>query len=116
MDRKTHIIDAEGKKIGRLASEVAFLLQGKHKTTYTPHIDGGDFVEIVNVDKLSIDQKKLEQKEYHRHSQYPGGLKTTKLKTIVADNPAKVIQMAVSKMLPKNKLRSDRMKRLTFKN
>jgi len=87
MDRKTHIIDANGKKPGRLATEVAFLLQGKHKPTYTPHLDGGDFVEVVNVERMAVEQKKAEQKVYQRHSMHPGGLKGAFLKDVFKDRP-----------------------------
>ncbi|KKW45253.1 MAG: 50S ribosomal protein L13 [Parcubacteria group bacterium GW2011_GWA2_56_7] len=115
MDRKTHIIDANGKKPGRLATEVAFLLQGKHKPTYTPHLDGGDFVEVVNVERMAVEQKKAEQKVYQRHSMHPGGLKEVTLEKLFETRPKKVLELAVAKMLPKNKLRAARLKRLTFK-
>ena len=113
--REKHTFDATGQKVGRLATQIATLLQGKHRPTYVPHVDSGDFVEIENVDQLSIDPKKAEQKMYHSHSLHPGGLKTISLKKLFAKSPEAVLEKAVSRMLPKNKLRADRMKRLTFK-
>ncbi|OGL72611.1 50S ribosomal protein L13, partial [Candidatus Uhrbacteria bacterium RIFCSPHIGHO2_02_FULL_54_11] len=108
-------IDASGKGIGRLATRIATLLQGKHKPTYVPHIDAGDFVEVVNLSGLSVSQKKADEKIYIRHTMHPGGLKGAFLKDVLKNRPEHVLELAVSRMLPKNKLRTDRMKRLTFK-
>lgn len=115
IQRERHTIDVTGKSPGRVATLIARLLQGKHKPTYEPHVDAGDFVEITNVAHLSISQKKQTQKVYKHHTMHPGGLKEKALKHVFADQPEKVIEEAVARMLPKNKLRSDRMKRLTFK-
>lgn len=113
--REQHVIDAEGQSLGRMASKIAFLLQGKNKPTYVPHMDEGDSVEVVNAGKLKFAAKKMEQKIYRRHTMHPGGLKVTGLKQVFKARPEKVIEDAVAKMLPKNKLRTNRMKRLTFK-
>jgi len=112
MERQIHKIDAQGKILGRLASEIAVLLQGKHKVNWQPHLDQGDIVEVINVAKLKLTGLKLEQKKYYRHSGYPGGLKEISLKTLLKTNPAKVLYNAVYHMLPKNKLRARMMKRL----
>lgn len=116
ISRQQHTIDASGEGIGRLATRVAVLLQGKHKPTYEPHIDAGDFVEVVNLQDLKISQKKADEKIYRKHTMHPGGLKSTLLKHLFAEHPEKVLEHAVAHMLPKNKLRTDRMKRLTFKD
>lgn len=108
-------IDAAGQSPGRLASKIATLLIGKHKPTYQPHIDNGDKVIVSNVSKMFFTGKKLDQKVYRRHSMYPGGLKETPAKKLMADKPEEVLRYAVAKMLPKNKLRSKRMIRLSFK-
>ena len=113
--REYHTIDVAGKSVGRVATRIAQLLQGKHKPTYVPNVDAGDFVEIANVDQLSVTQKKAVQKVYQHHTMHPGGLKSVTLKHVMKTNPEKVVEEAVSHMLPKNKLRSGRMKRLTFK-
>ncbi|RJQ33226.1 50S ribosomal protein L13 [Candidatus Parcubacteria bacterium] len=115
MERNTHQIDAKGMIAGRLASKIAVLLQGKHKTTYQPNVDGGDIVEVSNVDKLKFSGKKLEQKLYHRTSGYPGGIKTDSLKKRMAENPGKLFHDMVKDMLPKNKLRATMIKRLIIK-
>jgi len=113
--RTTHRIDATDQAPGRLASEIAFLLQGKNKPSFQPHVDMGDTVVVENVDKLKYTGKKLEQKVYYRHTNYPGGLKTTPLKKVAEENPAQVLEHAVKRMLPDNKLRKNRMKRLIIK-
>jgi large subunit ribosomal protein L13 len=110
--RDWYLVDATGKTLGRLATEIAKILIGKHKPTYTPHVDGGDFVVVVNADKIHVTGKKLEQKVYYKHTLYPGGLKETKLKDMLKEKPEEVIKAAVRGMLPKNKLRDRRMKRL----
>ncbi len=115
MKRQTHIIDATGKKLGRLASNIVKLLTGKHKPEYKPNQDLGDIVQVENIANLDLDLKKMEQKIYYRHSGYPGGLKQEKLKDLFKRNPAEVLRRAVRNMLPKNKLRKDRLKRLIIK-
>ncbi len=114
--RDIHTIDAEGKAPGRLATEVATLLIGKHKPSFQPNIDGGDHVQVINAAKMKITGKKLEQKKYYRHSGYSGGLTTTAMKDLWENDPAEVLRKAVSRMLPKNKQRTERMKRLVVKS
>jgi len=112
MKNKTHSIDATGKVLGRLASEIAVLLRGKHKPSFVPYKDMGDFVVVKNVAKLRFTGKKMEKKKYYRHSGYLGGLKEIPLKKIFEKTPTKVLKMAVFGMLPKNKLRAGQIKRL----
>ncbi len=114
MKRETHIIDASNKVLGRLASQIAILLQGKHKSNYQPHIDMGDYVIVKNVDKIKLTGKKMEQKKYYRHSGYLGNLKEIPIKRLFEKRPQEILKMAVSKMLPKNRLRKKRLKRLKF--
>lgn len=113
--RKTIEIDATGMAPGRLATQIATLLIGKKKKEYQPNIDIGDFVIILNSDKVKFTGKKLEQKKYYRHSGYPGGITETSAKKMMTEKPHEVIRKAVYNMLPKNKIRNDRMKRLSFK-
>ncbi|MDA2936341.1 50S ribosomal protein L13 [Patescibacteria group bacterium AH-259-L05] len=115
IDRKTHILNATDQSVGRLATEVATLLIGKHKPSYVPHVDGGDIVVVENVDKLTFTGQKLKQKIYYHHSGYPGGLKQKKMGEYFHENPSYVLHRAVINMLPKNKLRKSRIKRLRFK-
>lgn len=110
-----HLIDASGQRPGRLATQIAMILMGKNKPTYTPHIDNGGKVEVSNVSKLVFSGKKLEQKEYRHHSMHPGGLKETPAKKMVEEHPEEVLRHAVAKMIPKNKFRTNRLKRLSFK-
>lgn len=112
VQRDWYLVDATGKTLGRLASEIAKILMGKHKPTYTPHVDGGDFVVVINAEKIHATGKKLNQKIYYKHTGYPGGLKETTLKEMLQKKPEEVIRLAVRGMLPKNKLRDRRMKRL----
>jgi len=112
MERKTHIIDATGQSLGRLASKIAILLQGKHKPEYLPHKDLGDFVVVKNLKKMKITGKKIEQKKYYRYTGYLGGLREIPLKKLWEKDPAQVLKKAVCGMLPKNKLRPKRIKRL----
>ena len=112
--RQHHTIDAEGRVLGRLATEVAQLLRGKGKVDFQPHIDNGDFVNIKNVDKLVVTGKKMEQKIYYSHSEYPGGLKEVQMKRLFEKNPSEVLKKAVWNMLPKNKLRARYITRLKF--
>ncbi len=113
--RKTHLLDAKGKTLGRLSSEIARLLQGKHKPAYAPETDHGDRVEVHNLEQLHFTGKKLEQKVYYRHSGYLGGLKIIPQKRVWSLDPASVLKRAVQQMLPNNKLRKERLKRLMIK-
>ena len=104
IDRKWYVVDAEGKTLGRLASEVAKVLRGKNKPIFTPHIDCGDYVIVVNADKITVTGKKLDQKIYYNHSDYVGGMRETTLREMMAKKPEKVIELAVKGMLPKGPL------------
>ncbi len=99
-----HVLDAEGKTLGRLATEVAHLLRGKYRPTFTPHLDNGDFVVIVNAAKVRTTGRKADQKLYRRHTGYPGGLRETTLSKLLATHPERVLQQAVKGMLPHNRL------------
>ncbi len=110
--RNWYLVDASGKTLGRLASKIAVLLMGKHKKDYTPHVDNGDFVVVINAEKIHVTGKKLEKKIYYKHTGYMGHLKETPLKDMLAKKPEEVIRLAVRGMLPKNRLRDRRMKRL----
>ena len=98
------VIDANAQVLGRLATQISTLLRGKHKPTYTPSMDGGDFVVVVNVEKIKIMGKKAEQKVYYRHTGYPGGLRTTPYKMMLAKHPDRILRSAVKGMLPKNRM------------
>ena len=104
VERKWYVIDAEGKPLGRVASKAAHILRGKHKATYTPHIDCGDYVIIVNASKVLLTGNKLEDKKYYSHSQYPGGLRTRTAKEMIEKYPEEMVEKAVKGMLPKNRL------------
>ena len=104
VERKWYVVDATGYTLGRLASEVAKVLRGKNKPIFTPHIDTGDYVIIVNADKIKVTGKKLEQKIYYNHSDYVGGMRETTLKEMLAKKPERVIELAVKGMLPKGPL------------
>lgn len=110
--REWYVIDAEGKTLGRLASEVAKILRGKNKPIYTPHIDTGDYVIIVNAEKIKVTGKKLDQKIYYHHSDYVGGMKEQTLKEKLAKKPEDVITLAVKGMLPKGPLGRAMIKKL----
>ena len=112
IQRKWYVVDAEGQTLGRLASEVAKILRGKNKPIYTPHVDTGDHVIIVNADKINVTGKKLDQKIYRRHSGYVGGLKETTLRVMLDKKPADVFYHAVKGMLPKNVLGRQMLKKL----
>ena len=112
IDRKTHQLDATGQAPGRLATQIVILLRGKNKPTFEPHIDAGDFVEIINASKLKFTGKKLQNKEYIWHTNHPGGLKRKVMGEVFAKNPGEIIRRAVMGMLPKNKLRDQMIKRL----
>ena len=104
IERKWYVVDAEGCTLGRLASGVASVLRGKNKPIFTPHMDCGDYVIIVNADKIKVSGKKLDQKIYYHHSDYVGGMKETTLKEMMAKKPEKVVELAVKGMLPKGPL------------
>jgi len=104
--------DAEGKILGRLAAEIAKKLMGKNKVTYTPHIDGGDFVIVTNMEKIAVTGKKLTDKMYYNHSGFPGGLRERRLEEVLAKKPEEALMLAVKRMLPNNKLGREQLTRL----
>ncbi len=104
IDRKWYVLDAAGKPLGRVASEAARLLRGKHKPIFTPNVDTGDFVIIINADKVVLTGNKLDQKVMYKHSGYPGGLKETPYRRLMAEKPERAMEAAVRGMLPKNRL------------
>ena len=110
--RQWHEIDASGKILGKVATEAASLLMGKHKPIFSRHLDSGDFVVITNAEKIRVTGNKSKQKLYYRHSGYPGGLKSISLEKLLQTDPTRVIEHAVKGMLPKNRLRAGMMKRL----
>ncbi|PZE19109.1 50S ribosomal protein L13 [Paenibacillus xerothermodurans] len=109
VERKWYIIDATDKTLGRLASEAASIIRGKHKPQFTPHVDSGDFVIIINAEKIKLTGKKMQNKMYYRHSLHPGGLKVTSAQDMINNKPERVIELAVHGMLPKTRL-GDSMK------
>lgn len=109
VERTWHIIDAEGKTLGRLASEAAALIRGKHKPQFTPHVDTGDFVIVINAEKIHLTGKKMQNKKYYRHSMHPGGLKVTVAEDLIKTKPERVIEFAVHGMIPKTR-QGDHMK------
>jgi large subunit ribosomal protein L13 len=110
--REWYLVDAEGKTLGRLATQIADTLRGKRKPQYTPHVDTGDFVIVVNADKVAVTGNKLDQKRYYRHSGYPGGLRSRTLRDQLERRPTEVIRVAVKGMLPKNKLARQQITKL----
>ncbi len=112
IERKWYVVDAEGCTLGRLASEIAKILRGKNKPVFTPHADTGDYVIVVNAEKVSVTGKKLDQKIYYRHSEYVGGMKETPLREKLAKAPTEVIEKAVRGMLPKGPLGNKMYKKL----
>ena len=104
VERKWYVVDAEGQTLGRLSSEIAKVLRGKNKPIYTPHVDTGDYVIVINAEKIKVTGKKLDQKIYYHHSDYVGGMKETTLKEMLAKKPENVITLAVKGMLPKGPL------------
>jgi len=110
--REWFLVDAEGKTLGRLASRIAEILRGKHKPLYTPHLDCGDYVIVINADKIRVTGRKLDQKIYYRHSGYPGGLKSITLRDQLQKHPERVLEAAVRGMLPKNRLGRKMFKKL----
>lgn len=110
--RKWYVVDAEGKTLGRMATKVAMVLRGKHKPEYTPFMDTGDYVIVINASKVAVTGKKMDQKLYRYHTQYPGGLKEVKYRDMMKKKPEKVIELAVKGMLPKNALGRAMFKKL----
>ncbi len=112
VERRWWLVDAQGKVLGRVASQVARLLQGKHKPTYTPHVDGGDFVVVVNAEKVRLTGRKAERKVYFWHSGYPGGLKSATAGELLRTKPERLFRLAVERMLPKTRLGRQMLKKL----
>lgn len=112
VERNWYIIDAEGQTLGRLASKIAELLRGKHKPIYSPSVDCGDYVIVINAEKIEVTGRRMDQKMYYRHSQYPGGLKTISLREQLEMHPTRPIALAVKGMLPKNSLGRKMFKKL----
>jgi large subunit ribosomal protein L13 len=112
VDHHWYLVNAEGKVLGRLAAGVAKVLRGKHKPTYTPHVDTGDFIVVVNARKVSLTGKKLKDKTYYRYTGYPGGIKEMSAEKLLAKKPAEMIRMAVKGMLPKNSLGRQMLRKL----
>ena len=112
IERKWYVVDATGYTLGRLASEVAKVLRGKNKPQFTPHVDTGDYVIVVNAEKVKVTGKKLQQKIYYNHSDYVGGMRETTLAELLAKKPEKVIELAVKGMLPKGPMGRDMIKKL----
>ncbi len=112
VDKKWYIVDARGKTLGRLASQVATVLRGKHKPTYTPHVDSGDYVIVINAKDVRLTGKKLDKKIYYRHSRYPGGLKMQTAGEMLETRPEKMVELAVRGMLPHNRLGRRQIRKL----
>ena len=112
IEQEWFLVNAEGKTLGRLASEIAQVLRGKHKPIYTPHLDCGDFVIVVNAEKVQVTGRKLDQKMYYRHTGYPGGIKSISLRNQLQKHPKRVLEAAVRGMLPKNRLGRKMFKKL----
>ena len=112
LTKKWYVVDAEGCTLGRLASEVAKVLRGKNKPIFTPHADTGDYVIVVNAEKIKVSGKKLDQKIYYHHSEYVGGMKETTLKVMLEKKPEKVVELAIKGMLPKGALGHQMIKKL----
>ena len=110
--REWYVVDAEGQTLGRLATRIADTLRGKNKPQYTPHVDTGDFVVVINAEKVAVTGQKLDQKRYYRHSGYPGGLRTRTLREQLERRPTEVIRTAVKGMLPKNRLAARQLTKL----
>ena len=110
--RDWYLVDAEGQTLGRLATRIAETLRGKGKPQYTPHVDTGDFVVVVNAEKIAVTGNKLDQKQYYRHSGYPGGLRTRSLREQLDRRPTEVLRVAVKGMLPKNRLAAKQLNKL----
>jgi large subunit ribosomal protein L13 len=104
VSRQWYVVDGEGQTVGRLATQIATLLRGKHKPTFSPNIDGGDFVVVINAEKIQLIGKKQDQKMYYRHSNYPGGFKSVSYRRMMATHPERILRFAVKGMLPKTRL------------
>ncbi len=112
VERKWYVVDAEGKHLGRLATEIVRVLRGKNKPQYTPHVDVGDFVVVVNADRVAVSGRKAQQRVYRRHSGYPGGMKETSYQQMLARKPTEVLRKAVYGMMPKTRLARKQFKKL----
>jgi large subunit ribosomal protein L13 len=112
IEHQWHVVDATDQVLGRLASQIALVLRGKHKPTYAPHMDMGDHIVVVNADKVVVTGAKAENKVYHRHTGYPGGLRTTSYKRMMEDHPERILKKAVWGMLPSNRLGRQMLKKL----
>ncbi len=112
IEHQWHVVDATDKVLGRLASQIAQVLKGKHKPTYAPHMDMGDHVVVVNVEKIRVTGSKADKKVYHRHTGYPGGLRTTSFERMMEDHPDRILKKAVWGMLPNNRLGRQLLKKL----
>ncbi len=112
VERKWYVVDAEGKHLGRLATEIVRVLRGKNKPQYTPHVDVGDFVVVINADRVAVTGRKAEQRVYRRHSGYPGGMKETSYEQMLARKPTEVLRKAVYGMMPKSRLARKQFKKL----
>lgn len=112
IQKKWFVVDASGKVLGRLATQLATRLRGKHRPDFTPHLDTGEFIIVINAEKVKLTGRKLDQKMYHRHSGYLGGLKSVNARTMLAKKPEDVIMLAVKRMMPKNKLARQQLKKL----
>ncbi|MBS6063133.1 50S ribosomal protein L13 [Criibacterium bergeronii] len=112
VERKWYLVDAKGKTLGRLSTEIATVLRGKNKVTFTPNVDGGDYVVVINAEQVQVTGKKRQNKVYRHHTGYIGNLKEINFDKLLVKNPTKIIEYSVRGMLPKNKLRADMMKRL----
>jgi large subunit ribosomal protein L13 len=112
VERRWHLVDAQGQTLGRLATEIARLLRGKNKPQYTPHVDTGDFVVVVNAEKVVVTGKKAEQKVYYRHTGYPGGLKETSYEVMMERKPTEILRKAVRGMMPRTRLGRQQLRKL----
>lgn len=112
IERQWYVVDADGQTLGRLASKVAQILRGKHKSTYSPHLDVGDYVIVINSSKIHVTGRKMLQKMYYRHSGYPGGIKSINLRDLLRRHPTRAVELAVKGMLPKNRLGRRMFKKL----
>jgi len=112
IQRRWYIVDAEGQTLGRISTTIASVLRGKHKAIFTPHMDCGDYVIVINADKIVVTGNRMDEKMYYRHSGYPGGLTTESMRTVMRKNPTRVITQAVQKMLPKNLLSNQVIRKL----
>jgi large subunit ribosomal protein L13 len=112
VERRWYVVDAEGKTLGRLATDIARILRGKNKPQYTPHVDVGDFVVVVNAEKVVVTGRKAEQKVYRRHSGYPGGLKTTTYEQMMERQPTEILRKAVKGMMPRTRLARQQLRKL----